>query len=219
MSIGQQVSEEPSIEGLIAQVRGVIGVRVVRNAQQQIAEIHVVGSPERSAKQMVRDIESIVYVCGGTRVDYRKISLVQIAKAPAAADEAHIQVLDIAYLAQDSTVATTLAMGDQRAQGVSRSGSKRAGQPEYLAAEAAIQALEQLLGWHGRLRLENLQRQSFGEIEVCLSHLLLIGDERTESLLGLSVVYSDRAISGAQAVVDAVNRRAQPSRDMNAHKF
>ena len=34
MSIGQQVSEEPSIEGLIAQVRGVIGVRVVWNAQQ-----------------------------------------------------------------------------------------------------------------------------------------------------------------------------------------
>jgi len=219
MSIGQQVSEEPSIEGLIAQVRGVIGVRVVRDAQQQIAEIHVVGSPERSAKQMVRDVESIVYVCGGTRVDHRKISLVQLAEAPAALAVTQIQVLDISYLAQDSTVAVTLALGDQRALGVSRSGSERDDQPEYLAAEAATHALEELMGMHGRLRLKNLQRQSFGEIEVCLSHLLLIGDERTESLLGLSVVYSDRAISGAQAIVDAVNRRAQPSRDMNAHKF
>src|SRR5690242_18490706 len=69
-----------AVEALIGQVRGVIAVRVVRDAQDQIDEIHVVGSPGRSAKQMVRDVESILYVRGGLRVDHRKISLVQIAE-------------------------------------------------------------------------------------------------------------------------------------------
>src|SRR4026209_28476 len=79
MKDDQVVVGEAMIEDLVRKVRGVLAVRVVQNDQKQIDEIHAVGSPDRSAKQMVRDIESILFVRGGIRIDHRKISLVQIA--------------------------------------------------------------------------------------------------------------------------------------------
>jgi acyl-CoA hydrolase len=80
---------------------------------------------------------------------------------------------------------------------------------EYLAGYATIAALDQLVGLHSQLRLENLQRQVFGQIEVYLSHLSLVTDDGIETLLGVSVVRDDELTAAARAVLDAVNRRLQ----------
>lgn len=198
------------VEGLIAQVRGVLAVRVLRNDQDQIEEIHVIGSPQRSAKQMVRDVESILYVRGGVRVDHRKISLVQLADAPNAAALPQVRLIDAVYCAQDLAATVTLALGDQRIEGVCRSDAVAEAAPERLVGAATIQALDQLLGLQSRLRLEHAQRQVFGQIEICLSHLSL-ADDGDQALLGVSVVHDDGAAAMALAVLDAVNRRSQRS--------
>src|SRR3954468_14635305 len=114
--------DDAAIEGLVAQVRGVIAVRVVRDTQGQIDELHVVGTPARSAKQMVRDVESLLYVRGGVRVDHRKISLVQIAESAIQPTQVRVRLLDISSTSGDqATITVVLGMDDQRVQGVGRS--------------------------------------------------------------------------------------------------
>ena len=81
MTAERAMIDVAKIEELLSQVRGVMAVRVVLEAQGQIDELHIVGSPGRSAKQMVRDIESLLFVSGGVQVDHRKIGLVQIAES------------------------------------------------------------------------------------------------------------------------------------------
>src|SRR5436190_23652714 len=95
MSAERPAIDVAKIEELLSQVRGVLAVRVVLDAQGQIDELHVVGSPGRSAKQMVRDVESIVYVQGGVRIDHRKISLVQIAESIIQPALVRVLLLDI----------------------------------------------------------------------------------------------------------------------------
>lgn len=205
MSTGSQRGATAMVEGLIAQVRGVLAVRVLRNEQDQIEEIHIIGSPQRSAKQMVRDVESILYVRGGVRVDHRKISLVQLADAPNAAAIAQVRLIDAAYCAQERVATVTLALGDQRLQGVCGADAAE-GAPERLVGAATIDALDQLLGLQSRLRLEHAQRQILGQIEICLAHLSL---DDGEALLGISVVGDDGMAAMAQSVLDAVSRRSQ----------
>jgi hypothetical protein len=212
MTAELKVVDEAAIERLVSQVRGVMAVRVVRDAQGQIDELHVVGSPGRSAKQMVRDVESIVYVRGGVRIDHRKISLVQIAESIIHPALVRVLLLDIERIddEQGASIAVTLAMGDQQVKGLGRSRPEKNDQPVYLAAYATINALNQLIEpRRGQLRLENLQRQSFGEIEVCLSHLSLLNDESMTTLLGISIVRGDEVSVAARAVLDAVNRTIQ----------
>src|SRR4026207_1000345 len=95
MSAERPVIDVAKIEELLSQVRGVLAVRVVLEEQGQIDELHIVGSPGRSAKQMVRDIESLLYVRGGGRVARRKISLVQIAETAIQPAQVRVRLLDI----------------------------------------------------------------------------------------------------------------------------
>jgi hypothetical protein len=203
--------DNTAVEALIANVRGVMAVRVVRDAQGQIDEIHVVGSPGRSAKQMVRDVESLLYVRGGLRVDHRKISLVQIAETAIQPLEVRVRLIDIVRTAdaQGLKIGVALSMGEQRVQGVGRARPDHDDPPELLAGYAAVHALNQLIGARGQLRLENLQRQPFGQLDVCLSHLSLVTDDGIEVLLGTSAVRDDEVATAVRAVLDAVNRPLQ----------
>ena len=206
-----QTVDEAAIEQLLGQIRGVLAVRVVADAQGQIDEIHVVGTPERSPKAMVRDVESLLYVRGGIRLDHRKISLVQMAETAIQPTVVRVQLVEHAWSAggEQPEVTITLGMGDQRVQGIGRGASEGGEPPEMLIGYATIHALDQLIGPRGQFRLENLQRQPFGAIEVCLSHLSLTTDDGVETLLGISVVRGGDLAAVARAVLDAVNRRLQ----------
>lgn len=199
------------LERLIDSVRGVHAARVVVGQSNQIDEIHVVGTPGRSAKQIVRDIESILYVRGGVRVDHRKISLVQIADAVVQPLVPRVEIVAVAPCSSDEgpAVIVTLRLCDQQVQGV---GTTRPGQkPDLplLAAYGTIHALGKLLGPRGQMHLERLQRQPFGALEVYLSQIAYDTDETAETLLGISPLCDDELLAVARAVLDAVNRRVQ----------
>jgi hypothetical protein len=200
-----------AIEQLLGQVRGVLAVRVVKDGQGQIDEIHVVGTPERSAKAMVRDVESLLYVRGGVRLDHRKISLVQMAETAIQPAVVRVQLAEISWAASDEqpAVTITLSMGERRVQGVGRGRAEAGDPPELLVGYATTHALDQLIGARGQLRMENVQLQQFGALDVCLTHLSLVTDDGIETLLGISVVRDGDLTAVARSVLDAVNRRIQ----------
>jgi hypothetical protein len=210
MSVEQPAIDVAKIEELLSQVRGVMAVRVVLESGGQIDELHIVGSPGRSAKQMVRDIESLLYVRGGVRVDHRKISLVQVAESAIQPAQVRVRLLEISPTAgEQATVTVVLGMDEQRVQGVGHRRPDQDDPPGRLAGYATIHALDQLIGARGQFRLENIERQPFGRLEVYLTHLSLTTDDGIETLLGISVVRDDDPAAVVRAILDAVNRRLQ----------
>ncbi|HJZ50001.1 MAG TPA: hypothetical protein VKE41_22660, partial [Roseiflexaceae bacterium] len=149
-------------------------------------------------------------VRGGVRVDHRKISLVQIAESIIQPAQVRVRLLDISRSADDQpTITVVLGMVDQRVQGVGRGRPEHDVRPEHLAGYATIHALDQLIGARGQFRLENLERQPFGQLEVYLTHLSLTTDDGIETLLGISAVRDDDPAAVVRAILDAVNRRLQ----------
>ncbi|GAB4428767.1 MAG: hypothetical protein OHK0015_12030 [Chloroflexi bacterium OHK40] len=199
-----------ALEQLIYQVRGVHAARLVTN-NGTINEVHVVGTPQRSAKQIVRDIESILYVRGGVRLDYRKISLVQVAEGAIQGGSSRPQLIDVVAHNRDDgpMVVVTLSLRDEQAQGV---GAQPPGQPAdlpRLAAQATVNALENWVRPSYRVQLEQLQRQPFGALEVYLAQLALESEGGVETLLGISMLRGDELLAVAKAVLDAGNRRIE----------
>lgn len=201
----------PALERLIGQVRGVQAVRVVAPQGEQIDEVHVVGTPRRSAKSIVRDIESILYVRGGIRLDHRKISLVQVDEVRVNLATPRVRLLDVqqAISEEGTSVTVTLALSEQQIPGV---GSSRPQQPAdlpLLAAYATIHALNGLIGTQSRLQLERLQRQPFGAYEVYLAQVVRDHEGMLETLMGVSVLREDELLTVARAVLDAANRSVE----------
>ncbi|MGB9632066.1 MAG: hypothetical protein ACPL8I_01940 [Chloroflexaceae bacterium] len=198
------------LEQLIYQVRGVQAARLITDPQGQIDEIHVVGTPQRNPKQIVRDIESILYVRGGVRLDHRKISLVQVAERDTAAAGRRLQLLDVTTSAVEAgtRVEVRLALQERRFEG-SACDSREEASRSLLAAAAAIEALNRAVGARGSFRLERLQRQPLGELDTFLTHLSFVLEGGFEALLGVSAVREDEATAAVRAVLDAANRRVE----------
>lgn len=198
------------LEQLIYQVRGVQAARLITDPQGQIDEIHVVGTPQRNPKQIVRDIESILYVRGGVRLDHRKISLVQVAERETTTTGRRLQLREVTTAAGEAgtQVEVRLALQEQRFEG-SACGSTEEASRSLLAAAATIEALNRAIGARGAFRLERLQRQPLGELDTFLTHLSFVLEGGFEALLGVSVVREDEATAAARAVLDAANRRVE----------
>jgi hypothetical protein len=69
------------LEAALAEIGAVRAARIVASAQGRIEEIHVLGLPGKSPKQLVRDIESCLMAGYGVAVDRRVISVAQIGIA------------------------------------------------------------------------------------------------------------------------------------------
>lgn len=194
-------------EQLIKQVRGVQGVRVVCSNDGQIDEVHVLGSPDRAPKAIVRDIESILMVRGGVRVSHRKISLVQVADMLVQQPRVQLLSVDSALAGDRTRVTTVLAIGRKQVEGSAEGGPTGAPSPEMLVGEAMVAALGQLLDPDVGLRIERIGRETFGALDVCLAHIELQTTGGFETMLGISAVRGDPLHAMARAILDAINRR------------
>ncbi|NTU79228.1 MAG: hypothetical protein HGA45_07465 [Chloroflexales bacterium] len=204
MTIPSQQSDVTTFEQLIFQVRGIQAARVVTDQNGAIDEVHVVSLPGRSAKQIVRDIESILYVRGGVRLDHRKVSLVQLAEDLEQPQGARMLLLEVSRSAPQ--VAVTLGLRGRRARGVSVGDDYTDSGPLVPAAQATLSAIAQLIGAQADLRVAAVAEHAFGDLPVCLSQVTIARDGNLETLLGISMVRDDPARAAACAVLDAVNR-------------
>ena len=65
---------EQALDGL----RDVRSAKVIADGGGSILAVHVVSSSERSAKQIARDVESVLVAKLGIAIDHRKISVAQM---------------------------------------------------------------------------------------------------------------------------------------------
>ena len=78
----------PDLEDAIRQLTGVRAASVVTDGQANPTEVHVLASPGKPAKQLVRDVQSLAMAQFGIDIDHRIVSVVQIEDESADADAA-----------------------------------------------------------------------------------------------------------------------------------
>lgn len=196
------------IEGVIRQVRGITSVRVVPDAQGAIQEVHATVEGERSPKQAVRDIESVLQAKFSLTVDHKKISIAQIDETigyggprlrwvdvSLSIDGARAEAL--VRLQKESTTACGTACGQRSASNQLR-----------LVADATLRAVESAFGLDERFAIEeiasNVMVAGRPTVVVLVNMLLDAGED---VLIGSALVRQDQVKAVVLATLDAVNRR------------
>lgn len=185
---------ERGIGGII----GVRGARVMLDAAGEVAEVHVVTSPKRSPKKVVRDIETFFAVCHRRRVDYRRISCVQLS------DDVPLQDRPTLRRISCESAGCEVILSDGTHHLVGRAAS--AEDLLHGGAAATVAALNQLWGDEPRLMLLDTQALPLGQRELSLVYLMHTG-RSVEHLTGTSFIRGERSEAAARAVLSAVNRR------------
>lgn len=197
------------LDQTIAQVRGVYASCVVLDHNADVGEIHIVASAARRPKQLIRDIETLLRVKHNLKVDYRKISLVQVH------DENSLRLPVARPIIQQITEET---VGNRRRirvelRGASRivigEASENADNPTSLqtAAQATINAVQKLIGRYLEIQLSETNLVRLGTREIILVIVTCFLDNREETLVGASFMSVRPVDSTVRATLDALNRR------------
>lgn len=209
MSVEPVAVDTNTLESSVRQVKGVFACRVVMDAPGEIGEIHVVGAPDRKPKQIVRDIESLLFAKFGLRVNYRKISLAQMQEEKAFAALGSRPLLLAAESAtQGDTLIARVRLADNGNvfEGVARR-PKDDKDPGRVACLATLDALNQMVCRSGLFTLDALEVMPVANREIVIVMVTFAFASGEEHLIGTSFYRGDMVESAVRATLDSVNRR------------
>jgi len=214
----------PELEDALRHIQGVKAASVVTGPDAVPTEVHVLASPGKPAKQVVRDVQSLALARYDIDIDHRIVSVVQMGdddvRAPedapltVAVDETEageaiarpaIAAIMVRSGKGETEASVTLAAGDQIFEGHSQG---PAGQTHRarLVAIATLDAVAELLGQP--CEVESSTVVATGTREVALTVLTMVVPRTGEQVLtGCAVVRGDEADAVARSVLAALNRQ------------
>ncbi|RPI25960.1 MAG: hypothetical protein EHM57_00840 [Actinobacteria bacterium] len=201
------------LEESISRLDSVDAARIVADSGR-IAEVHIIAAPEKPAKQVVRDVQSLAMARYGTQIDRRVISVVQIApdKMPAAIGRDQVARAALVDLSEEptgtrTTIKVTLRYGDQDRTGIA-TGPAVASARLRLIGEATINAVEQTFDGATPIALDAVAVMPVGSQRVVAAVAASAGlGGREELSVGSALSNGDDGEAAVKAVLDALNRR------------
>jgi len=196
------------LEHRLGQIRGVISARVVTGEDGEVGEIHVMADSQRTPKQLVRDIESLFLLHFKTRLDYRKISIVQLeGERSGSMGRIRLKVVDNKQVSktQSRRWSVILEYNQQDVTG-QWDGASSATEAEG-AAQATLGALQGMVGSAFTLSLREAKVAQLEGAAAVIAAVSLGAPPRQETLIGSSFIKDNVAEASARAVLSAVNRR------------
>ncbi|SMB91448.1 hypothetical protein SAMN00808754_0446 [Thermanaeromonas toyohensis ToBE] len=207
-------------ERVICQVKGVLSARLVTGVDGQIEEIHVLATPDRNPKQVVRDIETAVLVQLGTTLDRKKISVAQLEEGVAGADHVNeagascgrarrtqLRLVRLGFFSRgirlEANVTVEIGEEGNFYEG-SAIGANMPGKGCYLVAQATLEAIKKYLGESCILTLEDLLQLEVAKTRAILVVIGMLGDWGRERLAGIA--FLDESPDELQATGTAVLR-------------
>lgn len=201
------------LEESISRLESVDAARIVADSGR-IAEVHVIAAPEKAAKQVVRDVQSLAMARYGTQIDRRVISVVQITPDKRLGSASRDQVARAALLdlseepaGTRTTLKVTLRYDDADHTGTA-TGPAVASARLRLIGEATINAVEQTFDHMMPIALDSIAGMPVGSQRVVAAVVVSAAVGGREDLsVGSALSTGDDGEAAVKAVLDALNRR------------
>lgn len=210
-------SKPTAYEEMLRQVRGVVSAKVVISSNGEISEIHVLAGPERSPKQVVRDIESVFVVNYGITIDHKKISVAQLRDSETESigygrNDAVInlrpRIAGVTMLSRGrmAEVKVLLDIGGNHFEG-SAAGPGTSSNKLRLISQATLSALESCLEGTSNFLIEDVSLITVSGSQAVVTSVSLMTNSGEERLIGAAFINNDEREASVKATLAAVNRR------------
>jgi len=214
----QNAAEE--METGIRTLAGIVSAHIVLSPDSlDIDEVHVVATQDRSPKQIVRDIESLLLSNHGVRVDHKKISIAQVhgvdtdveagvtISAETSTDLKRIRFVS----ARSNTYGLRWEVSVELERGgipsaATANGAGSSQNKNRLVAQATAEALNNYLGDKQAVAIDEVLTVKGARYETLVVILTFLTDRGEKVLVGSSLLEDDMPRAVVQATLDAINR-------------
>lgn len=196
-----------SFQDVITKIQGITHTKVV-TVENDLQEIHIIAGTSRSAKQIVRDIESALLAIFGYRVDRKIISIAQIDTEEMTKSLNRIIYQGISVNTEDNNVEceVRLSSGDEDFVSTKRAISTNVNRKKVVA-KATVAAVEKIIGQSSIFDIEDVVINTTRDLTFVnvVTNMITKNDE--EILIGTAIVRNDINEAIVKATLDAINRR------------
>jgi hypothetical protein len=198
--------KQRELEETLCRLPTVDAVRVVGD-NGTISEVHVLASPGKTAKQVVRDVQSLAMASFGLTIDRRVISVVQIENEEIGHRE-RAAIIEIKEVPEGTKLHVSVTLGWQNEMFVGEATGPSASATRLrLVGEATLHGLEQAIGDDIALALAAVETPMVGNRLVAVAQIVMVSGGEERFMVGSAIVGQDPAQSAVRAVLDAVNRQ------------
>ncbi len=193
------------IEEIISKVPGVKAVKVVGD-NGNLSEIHVITSSDKSPKQLVRDIETVVLASTGIRLDRKIISIAQVEGDIKSQKILPYQITNLKVETIDERnirVNVTIEHGEEEFYG-EFSGPKTTRNIPKIIGNAILNAISEIHDF--ALSFDDIAEVYFVGKKYILVHITKQYNGIEESIIGAAVYEGNFERAVAEAVLDAFRK-------------
>lgn len=193
------------------QIPDVKAARLVTDHSGKPLEVHIVAGGQKSAKQLVRDVQTVSMATFGLDLDHRIVSIVQFQNGDGRKEKPSERRPSIEEITTETRASTSRVK-----VGLSMEGKLSTGEAEgitsaesllRIAATATMDAIKGFLPGDSWMAIEHVGVQPAGLQEVAIATISLGTPRGPVRLSGSAVVTSQPTEAVARAMLDAVNRR------------
>lgn len=202
------------VEASLHSLADVVAVRLVPGMERPVDELHVVTTPRRSAKQTVRDVQSLLYAVYGISIDHRVVSVVQVAEdGDGLRPGPRVEITQVQATQQglEVRVIVNVTDGDTDHEGAATGPSSAAGR-HRAAARATLDAIRPTLRGDHIVEVEGATVEQLLGQRIAVSLVHLHGGEGQRTVSGTALVTDDESAAIARSVLDALNRELRTDR-------
>jgi hypothetical protein len=199
------------IEEALGQVEEIRAARIVTSDDGVIQEIHVLATPQKSPKQIVRDIESTIMARFGIAIDHRTVSIAQLGRdavprEPRDRGRARIKGVSAEVIGVRASAKVSLELDGELYEGEDDGPASTTGR-RRLVAQAALNAVDKYLNGDFGFALEDVALVDLGREKVAVSCIILVTPLGEQPLAGSAFARQGENESIVRATLDAINRR------------
>lgn len=192
------------LETAVRRLPGVEAARVVMSGREPV-EVHVLAGPGKTAKQIVRDVQSLAQAVFGASIDRRIVSVVQLDDPELGGHRPAIE--DVSERIDGSHMEVSVNLSWQEHHLVGRANGPAAATTRLrLVAEATVAALAQALSENAAFAVAAVDTPKVGMREVAIAQVVIVSDGEERLMVGSALVNGDASRAMVRAVLDALNR-------------
>lgn len=224
----------PELERALCRIPHVTRAHVVSDAADTVRELHIVATPGKPAKQLVRDVQSVAMAGFGVAVDHQVVSVVQLeddegdepiravstsrGRLPGPPGRMLLIGMTLHSRQGHSAVSVILRLDGREVTGTAARPATAVGL-HRLTAEATIDALAQLEPGGRSRDIDGVELCRVGGRQIALVVVAQRAGGADDVLVGAAGVRAAGELDAvARAVLDAVNRRGEPSSPTSGHQ-
>jgi len=195
-------------QSLISKLNGVYAAHVVFSDAQEPQEIHVLASSRRNGKSLVRDVQSAISARYGIEVDYRIISVAQIAPSVMSGMGFRLTYAGISVRTSEKNVEVTVTLrrDTEEFTGTAHGGSFQFSRMRSIA-QATLDAVKACTGGTSFFELASTELVRSNGRPIVITQIFCVPD--LTPLIGAVYAEADADAAVVQSVLDAINRKLE----------